>query len=314
MSKKLFLAALGTFAALGTANNVWAQSSYVAPAGALACADCHVGGNTSKVYVTGILEAFPIDQTLSVVDKIKAIHALTVEQRAPALAAIKIKLNPPASAPDTKPVIQKINTKWDVMVGEEPLVIPFYVVDAENDAFDVRGTGMTQSPIVIDSATKLPKFTLSWTALASQAGQTYPINVFVKETQRSSGRILASDPVSARIKVWPARANAATAQVSQLALLAAQWSTSGLKLTGQLAFKSTVTDAQRAAALANLRLTASSSQGGLVIGLPASLTVDANGNWTQIISTTQAPCSVVIDYEGLKAERKVAAAPATCVK
>jgi hypothetical protein len=314
MNQKLLLGVLGIVSGIGSVSQVWAQAAYVAPAGALACADCHIGGTGSKQYVNGILEAFPIDQTLSVIEKIKAIHALTNEQRAPALAAIKIMLNPPATSVDTKPVIQRINTKWDITVGEDPLVIPFYVSDAENDAFEVKGTGMVQSPISIDPATKLPKFTLTWNTTASQAGQTYPINVFVKETQRSAGRILASDPVTARIKVWPARANAATAQISQLALIAAKWQGSSLKLDGQITFKSGITAAQKAAALANLRLNAASSQTGIVIGLPSALTIDAAGNWSQTLSSTQAPCSVTIDYEGLKAERKVVAAPANCVK
>lgn len=316
MNKKIFFITLSAIANMGMVNNVLAQASYVFPAGALGCADCHVGTG-KQTFVPGILETFPIDQSLSVLDKMKAIHALTDAQRAPAFATIKAMLNPPATAVDTNPVVHPVNSKWDVTVGEAPLVIPVYVSDAENDAFDTHGNGLTVSPIAIDNATGLPKFTLTWSPTATQAGYTYPVTIFVKETERSAGRILTSNTVLTKVKIWPARANAATAQVSQFVLQAAKWKKNTLNLEGQIVFKSTVTAAQQAAALATLSMTLTTSKTATPVGSPMPLTVDATGKWKQAIplNATQVPCSVVADYEGLKAERPVLSAPrATCLK
>jgi hypothetical protein len=315
--KKIFSIGLGLAATFAVAGNVWAQSKYVSPAGALGCADCHVGGNTSKVFVTGILEAFPIDQKLSIPDKIKAIHALTDEQRLPALTAIKALLNPAATEPDTAPVVSPLNSRWNVTIGEEPLTIPVSVADAEDDAFTIGGNGLFKTPVTVDAASGLAKFNMLWTASENQAGQLYPVSVFVKESDRGHGRILASNVVKTSVKIWPARANAATAQVKYFDVQVAKWKKGTLNLEGVVTFKSNVTAEQQTAALSALTMSLTTAKSKTAIGSPLSLTIDANGKWKQSIAltATEVPCTVVADYEGLKAERPVSSAPrATCLK
>jgi hypothetical protein len=289
-------------ATLGTATNVLAQPQYVLPTGASGCADCHLNslGVGYKPEVITI-----------------ATTATSQADKMAKLTAFVKSLTTPVVTPDTAPVLHPINNKWNITVGEVPLAIPFVVSDAEHDTFDIHGSvaaGMTVSAITTNPTTQLPTFTLKWTPTALQANKNYPISVYVKET--GTGRILASKPVAASVKVWPARANSATAKVSQLVLQAAQWTNGTLKLSGQLLFKSTVTAAQRTAALSTLKMNVKSAT-GMVVSLPLPLTPTLIGNWTKSITLTaaQVPCMVVIDYEGLKAERPVAGAAATtCLK
>jgi hypothetical protein len=316
MNKKLLFIALTAVVNMAMITDAAAQASYAFPAGALGCADCHRGSGKRDFY-PGILEAFPVDQSLSVAEKIVAIHALTNEERAPGLAAIKALLNPPATSPDTNPVVHPINKQWDVTVGEAPLEIPVYVSDEEDDAFNTLGNGLTVSPVTVDNATGLSKFTLSWSPTETQAGQTYPVKIFVKESERSAGRILVSNSKVVKVRVWPARANAETAQVGQFALQSAKWKNNKLDMKGLVMFKEGVTAAQKATALANLTMSLTTDKKGVSVGTPLPLTLNKKGNWSVSIpmDANQVPCSVVADYEGLKASRNVIAAPRkTCLK
>jgi hypothetical protein len=295
MNKKIFIYTLSALA-LSTATNAWSQSAYVAPTGAKSCYDCHLSTGGFKPEVVAAVNA-----STSYNDKIARLTAYIQT----------------LYAPDTKPVLHPVNVKWNITVGEVPLSIPFVVSDAENDTFNIHGsvaTGMTVSAITTNTVSQLPTCNLKWTPTAAQAGKNYPVSIYVKET--GTGRTLASNTVATSVKVWPARANAATAKVKQFSVLSAQWKSGMLKLTGQVLFKSTVTAAQRTTALANLRLNIK-SQSGKVIGSPLALSPTSTGNWTKSLSLTasQVPCMAVSDYEGLKAERGVNLAPATtCVK
>jgi hypothetical protein len=278
-------------AALSTATTVYARPEYVAPTGASGCTDCHLN-NYGQGFQSGVISAAS-----------GGIAGLT---------AFIQSLN----SPDTKPRLSPINVKWNVTVGETPLSIPFVVSDAENDTFSVNGSvaaGMQVSTITTNAA-GLPTFNLTWKPTAAQAGGNYSISIYAKET--GAGRILSSVPVTANVKVWAARANAATAKVKQFTLQSARWSNNSLKLTGQVLFKPSVTAAQRTAALANLRMNVT-SQTGMVIGMPLAVAPTLTGNWTKSLklSNSQVPCTVVVNYEGLKAEYPVNLAPAaTCVR
>ena len=308
----LFSAFLG---AASLSSNVLAHPEYIVPTKALTCSDCHIGGSRSKNFNTGILEAFPVDQSLSNTDKIIAIQALSAEQKAPALAAIQNIINPAPTSPDTNPVLSSPSNSWDITVGEGALVIPYTVADAEGDGFTINGTGLSASAISLDEATGLQNFSLSWTPSAVHAGQTYPINVYARENQRAIGRFLTSNTLKSTIKVWPARANAANAQVGQFALYTAQWSKNTLTLSGKVGFKANVTAEQQASALATLPLNLSSAK-GKALGLAPSLLADTLGGWTTslTLNARQVPCMVTVNYEGLKAQRPVVGAPKTCVK
>lgn len=315
MNKPLLFSTLFYTLTISVSNTALAHPEYLFPAKAMGCSDCHIGDTRSKNWVPGIIESFPVDQTLPIQGKIDAIQALTTEQKAPALAAINKLLNPAPTSPDTNPVLSSPSNTWDITVGEGPLNIPYSVADTEDDGFTVNGNALTVSEITVDDASQLQNFTLSWTPDAVHAGQTYTLNTYVRENQRSIGRFLMSNAVKSSIRVWPARANAATAQVGQFELYNAQWAKNTLTLSGKVDFKANVTDAQQAAALASLPLNLS-SQKGKAIGLPPTLIADDTGLWTVSLSlpANQVPCTLTADYEGLKAQRPVVGAPKKCVK
>ena len=315
MNKTLLFSTLFGALAIGVSTNALAHPEYLFPTKAISCDDCHVGGTGSKTFIPGVIEAFSVDQKLPIQGKIDAIKALTTAQKAPALAAINKLLNPAPTSPDTNPVLSSPSNSWDITVGEGALSIPYSVEDTEGDGFTVNGNALTASDITVDDASQLQNFTLSWTPDAVHAGQTYTLNTYVRENQRSIGRFLMSNALKSSIKVWPARANAETAQVGQFTLYNAQWAKNTLTLSGKVDFKANVTDAQQAAALASLPLNLS-SQKGKAIGLPPTLIADETGLWTVSLSlpANQVPCTLIADYEGLKAQRPVAGAPKKCVK
>jgi hypothetical protein len=222
------------------------------------------------------------------------------------LAKINAIINPTATSPDTKPVLSTTSNTWDITVA-----------DAENDTFSILGTGMTASAVTVDPITQAQNFSLSWTPDAVHAGQSYPIRVYVRENHRNIGRFLTSNAVNATIKVWPARANASTAQVGQFALYNAEWNglSSTLMLSGKLGFKDGVTAEQQASTLSSLPVTVTSAR-GRGIGAPAPLTADDMGMWSANVLTgpRRVPCSVIVNYEGLKTQRPVTNAPTNCIK
>lgn len=288
MNKRRFAVAAGWAAAVCITTNAWAYPEYVAPTGAAGCTSCH-NDNYGNGFKAGILAAF--------------------EQGG--LAGLKVFLHP-AAPKDTKPVIRPINSKWDITVGETPLVIPLKVYDAEKDSFALHGTaptGYTLSNVYIDSASKLPTIDFKWAPTADQASKLYLLSVYASET--GAGRTLSSSAVKTVIQVWPARTSASR-NVSQFMLQSAQWKSGKLNLIGSLAFKTGLSDAQRAAALANLTMSVKSAD-GYTISPPVKLAPQANGNWYKSLSLTgveKVPCMIKLEYEGLKVARTVSLASA----
>jgi hypothetical protein len=312
---KNFFTVLLLIGVASSANTALAHPWYSAPAKAFTCSDCHVGGTRSKQFVPGIIESFPIDQSLLIQDKIKAIFALTHEQKLPSFAKIDAQINPKPSSPDTAPTVKPDNTFYNVMVGEKPVLITFTVTDAEKDTFTLNGPGLIPTtPTPYDAAKSSSSFSYTWTPEADYAGLTLPIVVSVRENQRPIGRFLPSNTATANVTVWPARANAKTALVEQFDIQNAKWSDNTLILSGNVAFKGTVSPAAKADALASLKLSATSQKGKAVGSAPV---LEENGAWSLSLPATesQVPCTVVLDYEGLKAKRPVKSAPRTaCVK
>jgi len=286
MNKQWRAAAIGWAAAVCIMTNAWGYPEYVAPTGAAGCTSCH-NDNYGNGFKQGILAAF--------------------EQGG--LAGLRIFLHPAAPL-DTKPVIRSINSKWDITVGETPLVIPLKVYDAENDSFALHGSapaGYTLSQVYIDSASNLPTIDVKWAPTAGQANKLYPLSVYAMET--GSGRTLSSNTVKTIIQVWPARVSA-TKNVSQFMLQAAQWKNGKLNLAGRLIFKSGLTAAQRTDALASLTMSVNSID-GYTLRPPVKLAPQANGNWFKSLTLTgieHVPCAIKLEYEGLKVARTVALA------
>ncbi len=293
MNKKLLITALWTAATIGVTTEVSARPEYVTPTGAAGCTSCHFD-NSGSGFKPGVLAAASSPLGL--------------------IAGLTAFLHPVAVAPDTKPVLHPINSKWDVTVGETPIVIPLQVTDAENDTFGLHGsapTGYTLSSLYIKN--NLPTIDFKWAPTAAQASKVYPLKVYVQET--GAGRTLSSNTVIANIQVWPARISA-TKNISQFMMQGAQWKNNSLSLAGQLVIKTGLTTAQRTAALNSLTMSIMSASGA-IISTPVKLLPQANGNWFKTIPLTgsEVPCTVKLSYEGFKAARAVSLAPvATCVK
>jgi hypothetical protein len=297
ISKNLTVAILTTLAA-SISSNVLAQPQYVIPTGATGCSSCHLD-SFGTGYKPGVLAA-----AASPLGKIPGLYLFL--HPAP----------PVVTGSDSKPVIHPVNAQWDVTVGEAALFIPLRVSDAEDDNFIIQGTvplGTTVATLTADVQSDLPMASLSWLPTATQANKTYTMTVNAKET--GAGRTLVSDTITTNVRVWPARTSA-TRNVGQFMLRQAQWSNHQLSLAGKLLFKPTVSIAQQAVSLATLRMNVR-TEAGMTVGVPVALTPDVAGNWTTVLTLTdaQVPCAVRLDYEGLNAARTVKLAPAaTCVK
>jgi hypothetical protein len=296
MNKKNIISMFGMFALIVCSITGWARPEYVAPTGASGCTDCHVN-NSGSGYKTGVITAY-----------------YSSSNRMVGLKNYITALNGQVQAPDTQPVLHPINSKWDVTVGELPLVISFQVTDAENDAFALHGSAPTGVSISsVYTKNNLPTIDLSWTPKATDASKVFPLQVYVTET--ATGRSLSSNTVQATIQVWPARTTTANV-VTQFSMESAQWQNNVLTLNGQVVLKNTLSVAQRKAALNTLKLNVKSNFGKIIVNA-TKLSVDAKGSWVKKITLTaaQVPCTVKLTYEGLRASRPVSLAPsATCVK
>ncbi|MCF7988709.1 MAG: hypothetical protein K9L60_14250 [Methylovulum sp.] len=290
-STKSWLIALAVSACLPTVASAF--PGFVEPTGAQGCTSCHLDAEGNG-YKPGILEASK--SPLGLIEGLKAF------------------LKPAILVTNTAPVLHPINPKWDVTVGEIPLTIPLQVTDKEDDTFTLHGsapTGYTVSNVYTRNS--LPTIDFKWSPTAAQANKVYPIRVYVKET--GTGRSLQSNTISANIQVWPARSTLSK-NVSQFIMQGAQWKNNTLSLSGSLTFKSSLTSAQRTAALASLTMNVTSASGA-VISQPVKLAPSSTGSWTKsfILNASSVPCTVKISYEGIKAARYVSLTPLeTCVK
>ena len=271
--------------------HVAAHPEYVTPTGAEGCTSCHldIEGNG---YRDGVLAASK--SPLGLIEGLKAF------------------LKPAPN--NTAPVLHPINSKWDVTVGELPVVIALQITDKEGDEVIVHGSapiGYTLSPVYIKN--NLPTIDFTWLPTPAQANKSYPLSIYVQETK--TGSKLKSNTISTTVQVWPARSSLAN-QVTQFSMESAKWQGNVLTLTGQLAFKNTLTATQRKTALATLNLNVKSNFGKIIVNA-TKLTLDSKGSWVKKITldATHVPCAVKLTYEGLRSARSVSSAPsATCVK
>lgn len=280
------------------AGDVFAWPSYVQPTGAKSCESCHQSSQGNG-YLPGILEA-----ARSPLGKIAGLKAFIN----------KTQVEEEVEKPNTAPVLHPINTKWDITVGEAPLIVPFQVSDKEEDDFILLGSmpsGISTSQVY--NKNNLPTIDLKWSPTAAQANKNYFINVYAQET--GDGRALKSNLISANIQVWPAR-NTKTKFISQFIVQGAQWQSDTLTLSGQLIFKRGLSPANRRKALSSLAMDITSASGAS-ISQAVKLTLGKNGSWTNIftLNANETPCIIRASYEGLNAARPVSQAPfATCVK
>ncbi len=283
------------------ASNAFAWPSYVQLTGAKDCASCHITAQGNG-YLPGILAAARSSQ--GVIEGLKAFlrEAGIIEEEQE------------VTKPNTAPVLHPINAKWDVTVGEQPLIVPLQVSDKEDDTFALHGSAPSgYSTSRIYSKNNLATIDFRWSPTAAQANKNYFINVFVQET--GDGRNLKSNLISANIQVWPAR-ESQTKQVGQFLLQAAQWKGENLNLSGQLFFKKSISPALRRKALSTLTMEITSAS-GIPISQAVKLKPNNKGSWTSTLTlgAGETPCVVKVSYEGLIAARPVSQALAgTCVK
>lgn len=199
--KKLVLSSLFAVAFAGVSLQVSAHPSYVKPANAAgSCGDCHIGGTRSKQYAKGLIELFPIDQSLSISEKIKAIFKLTDAQRLPVWQQWDKIINPKPTSPDTAPKLRASATKYTVKVGKK-LVIPLTVTDSEKDTYTVSGTDLEASKPTAFNSMNVSKYSYSWKVDDAAYVGTYPLELSVKEDQRKKGRTLMSNVVKITVTV-----------------------------------------------------------------------------------------------------------------
>ncbi|MEQ1531150.1 MAG: hypothetical protein ABL925_17680 [Methylococcales bacterium] len=222
-------------------------------------------------------------------------------------------------ATNDKPVLNAINSQWDVAVGEE-ISIPLIVNDNDDDAFKIitvnKPAGATVADAGIDSGTQLPKWDLTWTPTDAQKNKIYTVKFSAKETETT--KKYASNTITTKIRVWPAGSKDQAA-VSSLVLATASWKTDYLTLKGKVVVNKIMTPAEKATFLARHDLTVDLFQGktsnGALIADQQPISILANGSWTLTQPLAGIfSCDVTLSFEGRKASRKISKAPNTCLK
>jgi hypothetical protein len=289
---------------LWIASDAWSYPAYVAPTSASGCTSCH-NDNYGYGFKSGILAAFEQGGLAGLKN---FLHPVVVNPVDPDPEdeddSDSDDDTDPIEPVNTKPVIRSINSKWDITVGEAPLVIPIKVYDAETNSFDLHGTapvGYSFSAVYLDNVTKLPTSDFIWSPSVTQANKSYLLNIYAHETDRD----VSSSPVRTIVQVWPAR-ESSTKNISQLQLTGAQLKNGKLNLAGTLSYRSGLTEAQKAVIQATLVMSVKDLMGN-TINTPVKILPQANGNWYKTLTLTgkKIPCTIKLEYEGLRVSRSL---------
>lgn len=221
-------------------------------------------------------------------------------------------------ATNHKPVLNTINSQWDVAVGEE-VSIPLIVSDEDEDNFKIitvkKPAGATVADGGIDTGSQLPKWDLTWTPTDAQKNKIYTVKFSAKETETK--KKYTSNSITTKIRVWPAGSKD-QAMVSSFTLSTASWNADYLTLKGKVVANKIMTAAEKTAFLARTDLTMDLFQGktsnGALIATQ-SMSILPNGTWslTQPLAGIFS-CDITLSFEGKKASRKISKAPSTCIK
>ena len=209
---------------------------------------------------------------------------------------------PATSTENTKPVLNKVATQWDITIGET-LQIPLSVQDAEQDEFKMIASkaGTKFSEIYTDEKTQLPTVDFLLTPTAKDVNKILTFSFQAKETKTTQK--LMSNKVSIRVRVW------ATNDRNEASVKGLKVSTSALKngklnLSGAIQFNNLLTTAERKKFIANkFDLTVTDPDGVILTTTP--LTLRSNGNWSVSLPVKSVPCDIILEYQGQKAERSV---------
>lgn len=222
------------------------------------------------------------------------------------------------TTPVPKPVISPIGADLDAEVGQQ-LKIPLSVSNTVGTFDIVAKPLLTGATFATDtSITSLPTKDFLWTPGAGDANKIYTVTFTAKET---TGSKLKSKPVKTKIHVWPVVANRDTLAVHKLLVSTVHWdsSNSQLTLSGKVILNNLLTPADKTTFLARTDLTLNISQGTTgtpEIAATEPVIFDTKGNFTvsAISLTGTFKCNLTVDFEGIKATRKIGGAPKTCVK
>ncbi len=263
------------------------------------CTSCHQD-NYGHGFKTGVLAEFEDKGLAGLKDFVNANLQQAV------IFNNTVTLPNTVSLPNTPPEIRPINSKWDVTVGEAPLIIPFTINDTEQNQVVLHGsapTGASFSKVYIDKVTQLPTINFIWSPTPEQAKKQFALNVFAEEIDASPA--LRSSSIKTVIQVWAAR-NSATKNIKRFSLFSAEVINNTLKLSGNIQFQANLSNAQRSTLLKKLSMSVKTSKDKLIS--PAlKLTINAKGDWFKSISLakTTPPCIVKLEYEYLKSARPV---------
>ncbi|MCF8006801.1 MAG: hypothetical protein K9K84_05275 [Methylovulum sp.] len=263
------------------------------------CTSCHQD-NYGHGFKTGVLAEFEDKGLAGLKDFVNANLQQAV------IFNNTVTLPNTVSLPNTPPEIRPINSKWDVTVGEAPLIIPFTINDTEQNQVVLHGsapTGASFSKVYIDKVTQLPTINFIWSPTPEQAKKQFALNVFAEEIDASPA--LRSSSIKTVIQVWAAR-NSATKNIKRFSLFSAEVINNTLKLSGNIQFQANLSNAQRSTLLKKLSMSVKTSKDKL-ISPSLKLTINAKGDWFKSISLakTTPPCIVKLEYEYLKSARPV---------
>lgn len=303
MNKNLLCATALVMLGAGLAVDVYASASFSAQLGA-ACSACHESplGTDSNV-------------------KPSAQSAFNSGGVIPGLQEFVANL-PAVPGSNTKPVINLIDTQYNVEVGD-PLSIVLEVADAEDDPVDVtvkpNPAGATVAAGDL-SDNQLPTFNFDWTPVAGQENKVYKVKFTAKENDTK--KKYSSKPVGTSIRVWPA-GNRDQTSIKKLVLSSAKWKDGKLSLKGVIQFNKLLTKDEKAtymtaAPAKTFALTQGVDGNGTDILISPTMTTKPTGSWAidgiDLPASPAFNCSVTMDFEGSKAARKIAGAPKDCIK
>ena len=220
----------------------------------------------------------------------------------PTPAETPTSTTPVTSTENTKPVLNKVATQWDVSVGET-LKIPLSVQDAEQDEFKMIAskTGTKFSAVYTDEKTQLPTVDFLFTPTAKDVNTILTFSFQAKETKTTQK--LMSNKVSIRVRVW------ATSDRNEASVKSLKVSTSALKngklnLSGAIQLNNLLTTAERKKFIANkFDLTVTDLDGVILATTP--LTLSSTGNWSISLPIKSVRCEIVLEYQGQKASRSI---------
>jgi hypothetical protein len=226
-----------------------------------------------------------------------------------------------ATTPVPKPVISHIAAEWDAEVGQ-PLAIPLSVTVPGQGAFQIVAkplpNGAAYSTEYTSTSTHLPTIDFDWTPVAAEANKVYKVTFTAQET---AGSKLKSAPIKTTIRVWPAGESVDQRSVQKLVVSSVNWASNELTLKGKVVLSNLLTPAEKTTFLARQDLKVNIFQGttgtGTEIVAAEPIKFDSKGNFSLsgiALTGTTFNCSLTVDFELVKAARKIGGAPKTCAK